>query len=326
MITSLVNRFGQSFYQTLGIHRDQFYRKPTRRSLVGSNEAETTLSVAVLSGLPCMVSRLGTSESCVLLNHLEIKAASSCGGLAKFHHRLQGQRVSWDAQLIRQLASHAGVFPPDEHTAAAFAERFLVDLGQADLMGVWSFVPGEDYLLSRFCPGATRFQATAVEPYYFVEPWSAHLASKRVLVVHPFAETIEKQYRKNRAAIFPGTSILPEFELTTLRAVQSLAGNRTKFANWLEALAWMECEIARKDFDVALIGAGGYGLPLAAHVKRLGKVAIHLGGALQILFGIKGRRWDNMPAIAKFYNEHWVRPSASEQIPSAEKIEGGCYW
>lgn len=33
-----------------------------------------------------------------------------------------------------------------------------------------------------------------------------------------------------------------------------------------------------------------YGFPLAAHVKHKGKQAIHLGGTLQLLFGIKGNR------------------------------------
>ena len=49
----------------------------------------------------------------------------------------------------------------------------------------------------------------------------------------------------------------------------------------------MEDGIAEIDFEVALIGCGAYGLPLAAHVKRLGKKAVHLGGATQNLV------WDN---------------------------------
>lgn len=273
-----------------------------------------------------MVSRLGTSEACVLLNHLEIAKSADLPRWRRIHHRWQGKREQWDFTLIRKLAKNAGVFPPDETIAEAFSERFLSDLRIMDFAGVWRMVPGENFLLNRFSPGVVRFEASALEPYYFSESWSAHLAGKRVLVVHPFAKTIEIQYNCNRHWIFPGSCVLPDFKLSTVCAVQSLAGNRSDFSDWLEALNWMEEEISKKDFDVALIGAGGYGLPLAAHVKRLGKVAIHMGGALQIMFGIKGRRWDNMPAISKFYNEHWVRPSASERIDSADEIEGGCYW
>jgi hypothetical protein len=65
---------------------------------------------------------------------------------------------------------------------------------------------------------------------------------------------------------------------------------------------------------------------LIAHVKRSGKKASHLGGASQLLFGIKGCRWDNHPVISPLYNGHWVRP-APEDIPNdANKVENGCYW
>jgi hypothetical protein len=43
-------------------------------------------------------------------------------------------------------------------------------------------------------------------------------------------------------------------------------------------LPWHAKDIDCLEFDVALIGAGAYGLPLAACVKRLGKKAIHMGG------------------------------------------------
>ena len=51
-------------------------------------------------------------------------------------------------------------------------------------------------------------------------------------------------------------------------------------------------EIEKKDFDIALIGAGAYGMPLAYKIKKMGKKAIHIGGSLQCLFGIKGSRWE----------------------------------
>lgn len=45
------------------------------------------------------------------------------------------------------------------------------------------------------------------------------------------------------------------------------------------------------DFDITLIGCGTYGLPLAARIKRMNKVAIHTAGWTQMLFGIYGERW-----------------------------------
>ena len=58
----------------------------------------------------------------------------------------------------------------------------------------------------------------------------------------------------------------------------------------------------------------------------MGKSAIHMGGAIQHLFGIKHARGLNNPSIKKDYNEFWVFPDESERPKGSEKIEGGCYW
>lgn len=76
---------------------------------------------------------------------------------------------------------------------------------------------------------------------------------------------------------------------------------------------------------MALIGCGAYGFPLAAHIKKMGKQAVHLGGVLQILFGIKGRRWDESDTHL-MYNENWVYPDRSEIPAGADKVENACYW
>lgn len=47
------------------------------------------------------------------------------------------------------------------------------------------------------------------------------------------------------------------------------------------------------DYDVAIVGAGAYSLPLAAHARDAGHAAIQMSGATQLLFGIKGKRWDD---------------------------------
>ena len=48
----------------------------------------------------------------------------------------------------------------------------------------------------------------------------------------------------------------------------------------------------RLEFDVSIVGCGAYGFPLANEIKKKGKVAIHLTGATQLMFGIVGKRWE----------------------------------
>ena len=67
-------------------------------------------------------------------------------------------------------------------------------------------------------------------------------------------------------------------------------------------------------------------MPLAKRLKDKGVIAIVMGGAIQILFGIKGRRWDSHSIISSFYNDDWVYPSQDEVPNGALEIEGGCYW
>lgn len=112
---------------------------------------------------------------------------------------------------------------------------------------------------------------------------------EKVLVVHPFVDSIKSQYENNRERLFDDPDVLPRFkELILVRAVQSIVGTRTDYVDWFEALKHMEDEISQLDFDIALIGCGAYGMALAAHVKRMGKQAVHLAGWTQMLFGIYG--------------------------------------
>lgn len=155
--------------------------------------------------------------------------------------------------------------------------------------------------------------------------WSKTLRNKHLLVVHPFADLIFKQYEAHRGELFGEYSDLifpPLKSLQTVKAVQTIAGNNDGWNDWFEALESMKDQIARLDFDIALIACGAYGFPLAAYVKSLGRQAVHVGGPLQLYFGIKGRRWDAM----SIYNEHWVRPGKSERPDNLQVVEGGCYW
>jgi hypothetical protein len=122
--------------------------------------------------------------------------------------------------------------------------------------------------------------------------------------------------------------LLPAFELDVIPAVQSIAGQKTQFVDWFVALESMKEEIAKRTFDVCILGCGAYGFPLASFVKKMGGKAIHLGGVTQLIFGIKGKRWENFIVYPyeNLFNKYWVRPS-NEEVPKNSKIvEGGCYW
>ena len=227
---------------------------------------------------------------------------------------------------LYELCNNAGFFPKLETKMFEFSDLMKNCCSSIDVLGIWN-IPFEDYYIRKKSMKHTYLTYLRyLEPWYSSEPWTKALTGKRVLVIHPFEKTIRMQYLK-RDKLFRNKDILPEFELITIKAVQTAAGEcDNRFSDWFEALNWMYEQTLNFKYDIALIGCGAYGLPLAAKIKNDGKQVIHMGGMLQILFGIKGKRWDNDPVVSKLYNEFWVRPDISECPQGANLVEEGCYW
>ena len=226
--------------------------------------------------------------------------------------------------LIVPLCNNAGFFPKNPSLIPAFSKLMQEDVSILDCCCTCDWI---DYdLFAPLYKQDIQFaKLEDMEPYDYDKPWSKALEKKRVLVVHPFVKSIRSQYEK-RELIWENENVLPEFELITIRAVQTMAGEKAPFANWFEALEYMKKQMDEIEYDVAIIGCGAYGFHLAAHAKRTGHKAIHLGGATQILFGIKGKRWEQIPEVSKFFNEHWVNPLPEETPMHKDNVEGGCYW
>lgn len=227
---------------------------------------------------------------------------------------------------LNRTCVNCGFFPAEKNAFIRFSELMKESMELVDFLGV-SYITMEGYFCKKYVrDSALLTQRFLFDFWRFEHPFTEALKGKKVLVIHPFEQTIIRQY-KNRDKLFSNKNILPQFELQTLKAVQTAAGaTDARFKTWFDALDYMTEEALKKDFDVALIGCGAYGFPLAARLKSAGKVAIHLGGVTQILFGIKGKRWDSHPTASKLYNEYWVRPSETDTPCNTSAVENSCYW
>lgn len=272
---------------------------------------------------PCMICRLGTSELNATIRHYNMIRKSKFLFEKSINYILGNvSGFWWDESIEMGLGNNAGFFPITNQSLEAFSNRMIKDINNIDILGSWI---KEEREIFDFMKQALIIKLADLEPYYHSNPWTEALEGKVILVIHPFEDSIQMQYAK-RKLLFKDPRILPEFELKTLKSIQSISGNNTVFTTWFDALDWMCEKITDIEFDIAIIGAGAYGLPLASHIKNLGKKSIHLGGATQILFGIKGNRWDSHPFIKELYNQHWVRPLPSEIPNNYQSVEGGCYW
>lgn len=250
-------------------HREPVMPHYAHKWVMSSKKTNDYLYDKVMSGKPFFAYRFGNTELQTMVGELK--------------DRITGYSDANEAHTDRwfnRLCEGAGFFPNDRKYLAPFTDCMLETCKQMDLLAMWH-LNMEDFVIEEYASHVDLTFLFRLEPWlYNGRPWTSALKGKKVLIIHPFVETIRSQYEKNREQIFPGTDILPEFELKTLKAVQTIAGEKD---------------------------------------ERF---------ATQLLFGIKGRRWEeNYPSkIATWFNEAWVYPSESETPKNAGVVEKGCYW
>ena len=287
-------------------YKNNFYlasKKDYLNEFLNKNDCDDYLAKLLSSDNSCMIARFGSTE---------LKVLECADRNKKFSDKIK--------YIIK---NNSGVFPNTDVVLDKFSKLYFKDIENIDLLGVW-FNPYEDKITNKYCPRAKITTLRNLEPYFSDKPWSYYLKNKKVLVIHPFSQSIENQFKK-RELLFLDKNILPEFELISYPAIQSLGGN-DEYESWFHALDKMKNDISKIDFDIAIIGAGAYGLPLASYIKDIGKKAIHLGGATQMLFGVYGQRWAIHPDFQDIINENWVKPTQNEKPKTANKVENACYW
>ena len=235
-------------------------------------------------------------------------------------HHIRGLELS---KIARRLVTvNAGVFPDTDKVLDEFFELYHASIESMDIAASW--IANDKTFINTINPNTKFVALRSLEPYYHTNPWSSILKGQDVVVVSPFSETVNSQYKK-RELIWENKEVLPEFNLMTVQSPYISLGQGEE-VNWVSALNRMYDEILLKKPNIVLVGAGAYSLPLISELKSEGISGVHLGGANQILFGIKGRRWDDHEVISGFYNEHWVRPGDKEVPTDNDRIEDGCYW
>lgn len=308
------------------------YQLPPLQCEKDPDKASEMIYNLLTNDKPCMIARFGSTEMSAIINYIGVNTKHH--SIVKF---IQGKQPEWwwNKNIMNQMQQWSGFFPPNPENMQRFGKMMIKDAQEVDLLGSW--IKSEGYIYN-YIKNAQIVHLRLLEPFWTKKsPWTKALERKKILVIHPFAQQIYKQYTERRTLLFDNPNILPSFDLQVIQAVQSLGGESNGFKDWFEALQYMKNEIDKKDYDICLIGCGAYAFPLAAHVKRQGKKAIHLGGALQLLFGIKGKRWENpnygvkewnIPygSYTSLMNEYWVRSGNQGKPQNASQVEGGCYW
>lgn len=164
--------------------------------------------------------------------------------------------------------------------------------------------------------------------------WTRALRGKTVLVVHPFIASIRAQLAKGGEALWGelAPDVMPaSIQWKLVRAPMNLCALHEQ-ESWREAYAELVRRVdAAGRFDVAAVSCGGLGMLLGAHLKATGRAAIYFGGALQLWFGVVGKRWRAARMMQSNANWAWTLPEdvpncTGASRPSSKLGDVSAYW
>ncbi len=289
--------------------RKRFYTVPSHfngRVIHQGQTANNMVLFELQKNKPCYITRFGS---------IEFKT------IRQFYKQIKKPRAKFSKGYKDDIRYAAGFFTPTDEQLTQFCCDSLQALKNVDIFQAWCYTMSKKYsekdILEVYNKDAKLVSHEAIAfPFRYKEPWTQYLEGKKVLVCHPFVESIKSQYQK-REKLFDNPKVLPKFELITMKVVQGLgdAKETKEFENWYDAFHSMCKKIDTIDFDIALVSGGAYGMLLSNHIKEQGKQVVHLAGALQLLFGIYGHRYEG----SDFINEHWIRPNQNETPQNMEK-------
>ena len=281
-----------------------------------SEKIKNGIQEALASKTGFLVGRNGTIEMEILLN------------------RHKG--VQLEPRQILQLERNAGIFPTTPASISIWVRKTLASIQDSDLLVAGWYKPiaaDEIDFLRTIGKRGPYLPLRALESYYVPEAyqWTAALEGRRVAIVSSFADTACAQASRSDAvwngrAVLPKATYLPVKTRYSPRLAQGSAEWPDTVTSWEAAVAHIVKEVMELDTDIVLIGCGGLGMVIGHELRMRGKICIVMGGAIQVLFGIKGRRWQHHSIISTFWNDAWVWPRLEDTPRGADEVESGCYW
>ncbi len=238
---------------------------------------------------------------------------------------------------LRQLQDNAGIYVKDHDSLQIYVDKLIKSYKSCSIIAKWPTIgdvyketgQGQNIILNMY-PDIPRINARELEPYYFPseKSWMSQMQGKRILIIHPFIETIQKQVL-NIDRIFPNRNWFKDSSFIFLKPPITYAKNHGQ-KDWQESYNEFIKQLDRIDgdtYDIALVACGGYGMLVSEHIyKECRKSVIYIGGALQLFFGIIGKRWFTNKEVMTLVNDDWIRPVKEDRPPNYQIIEKGCYW
>jgi hypothetical protein len=215
----------------------------------------------------------------------------------------------------RHAAANTGVFPGDIDSIVEFSKLHAKAARSLDFVGLVSGRLEADLLNYLDYQGKTLsifdFEPDRSIPDDRASCYLPELEGQRVLIVSSVAELLcARANEETFTAVWAKTGKLwfRPAQVTSLQFPWAYDRNtQHQFGSSMNLLEWIIERIDPETFDIALIAGATFGVPVAAAIKDMNRSAIALGGALQVLFGVSGKRWRDDPTwVQNYMTKAWI--------------------
>jgi hypothetical protein len=266
------------------------------------------------------------------LRYGKIFAAGKIGTAEVLGLEYHDRKIRWPiaglgwSRAAQRLANNAGFFPAEENAFRNWDQIMRNAISDLDFICLWQKDPFlqeyERNLVDQLAPKARRVKMNSLGKSLL-----PLLVGQKILVISPFVRTMEDQLSKLEAIHDSEKSKRIDWDglasqIQFLRCPFQWHLEPSPFSSWENGLNILTEMALSKKFEIALIGAGAWSIPLSAAIKKGGRSAIHTGGETQLFFGIRGKRWDSYG----IYNSSWTSCLPEEAPMGKNKIDSGCYW
>lgn len=232
--------------------------------------------------------------------------------------RVSDRKVLWayEKLLAHQQLGGQGLFPPQAAFYRRWAGPFAEAVRRLDCLGLalHTLEANREIVEHHRIEARPMYypdqEPTRTVPNDESRCWLPRLRGRRVLLVSAFASVLAARANRETFEAVWAHNGKPWFEPASVEALDVpygyLPSTWERYPTSFEVLDDVTARIAEREFDVAIVGAGALGIPIAACVKGMGRVGISLGGPIQPLFGVRGARWLADPEWRVFVNDTWA--------------------
>lgn len=165
-------------------------------------------------------------------------------------------------------------------------------------------------------------------PEFYLEFWKllSHKKFKIGIVSSMYQDILEQVPKMNK--IYPDFKIDPSLFVVVESYNTCNRNSPEGHNNWFDTFDDLKNRVLEhKDVKYWFLSCGCYGVPLQEELKKNGKNSLYVGGLMQCLFGLLGKRWKDRPEFSSHQNIYWKKIEYLDinTLGNLMKVEAGCY-